>query len=602
MASGNTGLTAGGGDPRRPSVVSIAGRSINVGPGTAFSRAQKRQEKDVSFEEFVHYAIISRADHRFEELNPDYKLFGVTLKKNNRRGQALTEVLGGEVVAPNSAIEKKEFGSDAEHGGAASPNGSDISPEEYVTASRALRTAGWGSIMILILTDILGPFNLPQGMAYMGYGPGSALFTLFGFLAGYAGFMIWRLFLGLDSDRYPIRIFGDLAFRVYGRWARIVCNIMQALQLFLNVGIIVVQIGLGLDQVITGSGRPPFCFVLLVFFMAVAGMLLGQVRTLKNIGWIGNISVFLNVITMIIIMAVVPRSEPNYDAAITINGPILGFDSIEPIVTNAGKPAGTDFFVQVEGLQLAIGAYGGAIMFAELLAEMRRPFDFWKGMITAQLFIYFFYMFFAIFVYSFQGQYAISPANQSISPYGFQTACNIMQIVTGLVAALLYGNIGLKVIYSSIFMDLFGFPALSTRAGKLIWVVLIPIYWGLAFVIGAAIPQIANLASLMSALCVIQFSYTFPPIIYAGFLIKRDAMLPGDGFDPATGQVVRQDGGIKRWIRGFKKHAVLNGWHILFFLGSLVTCVLGLYAAIKGMIAAYATGAQSSFSCTSPFG
>ena len=36
----------------------------------------------------------------------------------------------------------------------------------------------------LITTDILGPFGLPYAFASMGWGPGVALFTVFGFLAG----------------------------------------------------------------------------------------------------------------------------------------------------------------------------------------------------------------------------------------------------------------------------------------------------------------------------------------------------------------------------------------------------------------------------------
>jgi len=34
-------------------------------------------------------------------------------------------------------------------------------------------------------------------------------------------------------------------------------------------------------------------------------------------------------------------------------------------------------------------------------------------------------------------------------------------------------------------------------------------------------------------------------------MIKKNAMLPGEGFDPSTGKIVKQDGGIKRMVRGF---------------------------------------------------
>ena len=42
------------------------------------------------------------------------------------------------------------------------------------------------------------------------------------------------------------------------------------------------------------------------------------------------------------------------------------------------------------------------------MAEMRRPMDFWKSMAFAQLFITIVYMFFGLFVYSYQGQFVIN--------------------------------------------------------------------------------------------------------------------------------------------------------------------------------------------------
>ena len=73
----------------------------------------------------------------------------------------------------------------------------------------------------------------------------------------------------------------------------------------------------------------------------------------------------------------------------------------------------------------AVYSYGGAMLFVEFMAEMRRPFDFWKGMVLAQAFIYVVYMFFGLFVYSYQGQYVLNPANQGIGNYALQTATNV---------------------------------------------------------------------------------------------------------------------------------------------------------------------------------
>lgn len=37
---------------------------------------------------------------------------------------------------------------------------------------------------------------------------GIALFTVFGFMAGYSGYLIWHVFLGVDSYEFPARNYG----------------------------------------------------------------------------------------------------------------------------------------------------------------------------------------------------------------------------------------------------------------------------------------------------------------------------------------------------------------------------------------------------------
>jgi len=48
------------------------------------------------------------------------------------------------------------------------------------------------------------------------------------------------------------------------------------------------------------------------------------------------------------------------------------------------------------------------MIFVEFMAEMRRPMDFWKAMAYSQIFIFIVYMFFGLFVYSYQGQYVVN--------------------------------------------------------------------------------------------------------------------------------------------------------------------------------------------------
>ena len=401
------------------------------------------------------------------------------------------------------------------------------------------------------------------------------------------------MFLGLDSDRYPLKTYSDVAYRLVGTIARQTINIVQSVQLIFNVGIIIISNGQGLAQVSKNGA----CFIILCFVWALAGMILGQIRTLARLGWLANAAIWMNVFVMIATMAIVANTEPNYAAALANN-----FADKGPVVTTAGPGDGVAFDGQVVGLMQAVYSYGGAMLFIEFLSEMRKPWDFWKGMLFAQLFIFVAYLFFGHFVYSFQGQFTINPAYQGISSYGWQTAANSVALVSALIAASLYGNIGIKVIYNNVLMEMVKFPALGTRTGKLLWVALVPIYWGLAFVIAAAIPQFSNLSGLVAAACILQFSYTFPPFFMVVFQIQKDAMQAGEGFDPRTGTTTRLDSGLRRWKRGFSKRLAFNSWNVIFCLGSAATAVLGIYSAAKGIKDAYAAGAPPSFSCRNPIG
>src|ERR1700731_3277523 len=112
---------------------------------------------------------------------------------------------------------------------------------------------------------------------------------------------------------------------------------------------------------------------------------------------------------------------------------------------------------------------------------------------------------FGLFVYTYQGQYTINPANQGISIYGWQTATNVLSLVSALIAAGLYGNVGIKIVYQTIILDLLNGPAMASFAGRIMWTILVIAYWAFAFVLASAIPQFSNISGLVAAVCILQF-------------------------------------------------------------------------------------------------
>lgn len=414
-------------------------------------------------------------------------------------------------------------------------------------------------------------------------------------MAGYSGYLIWRVFLGVDSYEFPARNYGDLAFRTWGPILRYITNTFQAIALLLIVGQVTIQFGENISQV----SKFRLCYIACPVIFACAGFFVTQIRTLKAYGWVANLAVWINLLVIFITMGVMAHSPPNYAIA-TLGSAGSAVDQSTITPDNHGNyppimhynnlpPNG--LVGSVNGLLSGVLAYAGAQLFVEFMAEMRRPRDFIKAMWGAQFFIYSVYLIYGCYVYHFQGQYAFQPSYMGVSDYGWQTAGNIISLVSALIAAGLYGNIGIKVLYNNIFIDLFKSPPLTTRQGKFIYAALVPFWWIIAFIIAAAIPDYFGFVSVMSASMLLNLTYTMPPLFALGFDCQKHAVRAGhgEGFDPVTGQVVRAERStVRRWVRGFFSAGPLqvatNVWHVIYFFASLAMCGLGMYAAVDGRL------------------
>ena len=157
-----------------------------------------------------------------------------------------------------------------------------------------------------------------------------------------------------------------------------------------------------------------------------------------------------------------------------------------------------------------------------------------------------------------------------------------------MIAAGLYGNIGIKVFYNNILVEWFNAPLLVTKPGKMFYAGLVPIWWSIAFIVAAAIPDYFGFVSVISASCLLNLPYTIPPFLALGFDLQRMAMRSeaGDGFAPVTGRVTRTGSVFTRYMRGFYTgtfwEIARNWWHVLYVLCSLAMCGLGMYAAVQG--------------------
>jgi hypothetical protein len=159
MAFNAANLALDGGDPRmekNPGQYALdhghdTKRGEVVGGHFTVEAAQVHNDPEVLFEEYLHYAKITRAEERAYEGNDinrkePWSLGGVIKNRFSK----------GHVHEVNAVVEEGTI--TTTHN-----NATTVTDLEWRQASRALRTASWGSIFFLITTDILGP----QGAAYV---------------------------------------------------------------------------------------------------------------------------------------------------------------------------------------------------------------------------------------------------------------------------------------------------------------------------------------------------------------------------------------------------------------------------------------------------
>ena len=170
---------------------------------------------------------------------------------------------------------------------------------------------------------------------------------------------------------------------------------------------------------------------------------MGQVRTLRNFGFISLLAVCLNLLVIFISMGVMAHSDPNYDISVLGSaGSAVNKTTITPVngvypkvIHYGGLPDSGDLVGAINGLMSGVFAYGGAQLFIEIMAEMRRPWDFIKSMWAAQFFIWSVYLIYGCYTYYWQGQYAFQVSYMGLSVYGFQATCDMLAVASGLIAA-----------------------------------------------------------------------------------------------------------------------------------------------------------------------
>jgi hypothetical protein len=313
-----------------------------VGNGPMRTAYQLHQSMDptILFEEYLHYAKITRREEREAEKALKQKWSFKRMIKNRFSTGKTSPPTTVAVQSPTTDDEKHEE-TTAESGvpfdafnNLTYSHPSHVSDAEWKALSRGVRTVGWSTCFYLITSDIIGPFGIPYilpkillelkaDVLSVGHSHSSdtvlelrcsrfldlllrckitCLSTKsckYADIIYSAGFYLWWIFIEMDSDRYPLRDYGAAFYRVFGPTSRHIINVLQSLQMILTLGSLILGMGQSIAQVSAGTSKP-VCFVVCLLIFVILGVGLGQVRTLQRLGWLSNFAVWMNVLAVII--------------------------------------------------------------------------------------------------------------------------------------------------------------------------------------------------------------------------------------------------------------------------------------------------------------
>lgn len=150
----------------QPAALSLEGdpRMSASGPGIAqLSTPALRNLHDpsVTIEEYFYYAKITREEQRSIPTVRTPARKPLRFGKHDAVSSTITE---SDPTKPETSENLQATATDEKTGEPEAPAPARpvvVTEDEWLQASRAARTATWGSVFYLITTDILGPYSVP---------------------------------------------------------------------------------------------------------------------------------------------------------------------------------------------------------------------------------------------------------------------------------------------------------------------------------------------------------------------------------------------------------------------------------------------------------
>ncbi|KAI4143014.1 MAG: hypothetical protein L6R39_004740 [Caloplaca ligustica] len=411
------------------------------------------------------------------------------------------------------------------------------------------KTLTWPLVAVLMIAEIVsnGMLSLPSSLAVVGLVPGLVLIV---FLGAFALFTSWLLIQ--FKLRHPeVHNMGDAGYILFGPIGREVLSFGTIVFAVFATGgqILAGQIALG----VLSSNK--LCSMLYTGIFAIPTLLCALPRTLDQLSWLSVASVIVIIVAGVVGMVG------------------AGLHPINDWANQFSVAVSTDFVNAFISITNPVFAYAGHFMFFILISEMRRPNDAMKAAYTLQIFATTFYAVFAAVTYIYLGPDVASPSFTSL-PLKWSKAAYGIAIPNFLIAGSLYSHTAAKLLFVRFFRKSRHLHE-HTVIGWGVWISLIVLMNGAAFVLAVGVPIFNYLIGIAASLFASWYTYGI-----AGAFWLYDAWV------------------YKGRFEAWKRRWAMCGLSWLTLVAGAFICVAGMYVTVKQIVDAYDSGEVSEpFSC-----
>ncbi|GAA6042955.1 hypothetical protein JCM8097_000019 [Rhodosporidiobolus ruineniae] len=354
------------------------------------------------------------------------------------------------------------------------------------------RSLGWiRTSVLLVKTQIgLGVLGIPSILGTLGLVPGIILILAIACLTTWCDYVVGRWKMACP-ECYSM---ADIGRRIAGRPGQEILGAVywdaHALspRSFVS-GAGMLSVATAFNAMTDNAG----CTLVWALVGAILTFLISAIRTLDKIswlGWVGLVGIMSAVLTLAVAVGVQDRPS---------TAPPVG--PWDPQVVVVGAPS---FLNAMSAVATIVFSFAGAPNFVNILAEMRRPEDFTKSLITCQTFVTTVYLgrlFLQVIgcvVYHFCGIYVASPALGSAGEL-LKKVCYGIALPGLIIGCVLNSHLTSKYTFLRIFGKTKHVNSNSLRSWS-IWLSCVFTNVAISWIIAEAIPFFDDLLSLIGAL------------------------------------------------------------------------------------------------------